>query len=123
MSVKKIIKINNKDKNFYNYMGKFFGSRLVQNKLNDRIYDDAEKEWYILLENDKSIAFVAVVKNTIKNLYATSEEDLIFLLEKLKKDILIDESIVPNIYLEIYEKVGFKIIDKDKYKNFVLISK
>ena len=38
-----IIKMTNKDENFYQYMGKFFGSRLVERQTNDRIYDDDNK--------------------------------------------------------------------------------
>ena len=33
----------NKDEKFYQYMGKFFGSRLVEKQTNDRIYDDNGK--------------------------------------------------------------------------------
>ena len=38
-----ILKLTNKDEKFYEYMGKFFGSRLVQRQTNDRIYDDPDK--------------------------------------------------------------------------------
>ena len=41
-----ILKLNNKDTNFYNYMGKIFGSRPIEKQVNDRIYDDSNKEWY-----------------------------------------------------------------------------
>ena len=42
-----IVKLKNTDEKFYQYMGKFFGSRLVERQTNDRIYDDASKVWYI----------------------------------------------------------------------------
>ena len=51
-----IIKITNKDEKFYQYMGKFFGSRLVERQTNDRIYDDNNKEWYIYIEEEKVMA-------------------------------------------------------------------
>ncbi len=44
-----IVKMDNKSKDFYNIMGKFFGSRIVENKTNDRIYDDNNKSWYIYI--------------------------------------------------------------------------
>ena len=43
-----IIKMTNKDEKFYEYMGRLFGSRLVEKQTNDRIYDDDSKEWYII---------------------------------------------------------------------------
>ena len=41
--------MNNTNEDFYKYMGRVFGSRIIQLKTNDRIYDDAEKEWFIYL--------------------------------------------------------------------------
>ena len=55
-----ILKTNNKEKDFYSIMGRFFGSRIVQNATNDRIYDDNNKEWYIYLNNDVPVAFISV---------------------------------------------------------------
>ena len=34
--------MDNKQENFYTYMGKVFGSRIVQKQTNDRIYDDID---------------------------------------------------------------------------------
>lgn len=116
-----IIKMTNKDEKFYNYMGKFFGSRLVQNQTNDRIYDDDNKEWYIYLEEDTAKAFVSVNKNIIKNVYTTKEKYLEEILNKIKKENNITYSIVTNCYLDTYEKCGFKVWKENSYKNFVTI--
>lgn len=116
-----VIKITNKDENFYNYMGRFFGSRLVEKVTNDRIYDDNDKEWYIYLQDEKVKAFVSVDKNIIKNLYCKKEEYLEEVLKKVKEDNSITYSIVTNHYKEIYEKVGFKVFENKSYKNFVTI--
>ena len=62
-----IKKINNKDKKFYMYMGKFFGSRLVERQTNDRIYDDDTKEWYVYIENNTVLAFLSIQNKIIKN--------------------------------------------------------
>ena len=80
-----IIKITNKDEKFYQYMGKFFGSRLVEKQTNDRIYDDDSKKWYIYLEENKVMAFVSISKNVIKNLYTIKEKCLEELLKKIQE--------------------------------------
>ncbi len=116
-----VIKITNNDENFYKYMGKFFGSRLVQNQTNDRIYDDDNKEWYIYLEEDTAKAFVSVNKNIIKNVYTTKEKYLEEILNKIKEETNITYSIVTNSYLDTYEKCGFKVWKENSYKNFVTI--
>lgn len=38
-----ILKLNNKSYNFYNYLRKFLGSRVVEITTQDRIYDDNNK--------------------------------------------------------------------------------
>lgn len=116
-----IIKITNKDEKFYQYMGKFFGSRLVERQTNDRIYDDDNKEWYLYLDDDKVKAFVSISNNVIKNIYAMQDEYLIELLNEIKKENKIVHSIVTNHYIEIYEKCGFKVNKNEYHKNFVTI--
>lgn len=117
-----IIKMTNKDENFYQYMGKFFGSRIVEKQINDRIYDDENKQWYIYIENNIVMAFVSISKNKIKNIYTTQEKYLKKILEKIKKENNITSSIVTNVYLKIYEKCGYTISNNPNYKNFVTIS-
>lgn len=116
-----IIKITNKEEKFYQYMGKFFGSRLVERQTNDRIYDDDNKEWYIYLEAEKVMAFVSISKNVIKNIYAIKEKYLEDILKEISKNNNITNSIVTNYYAELYEKCGFKINKEQEYKNFVTI--
>ncbi len=116
-----IIKMTNKDEKFYEYMGRLFGSRLVEKQTNDRIYDDDSKEWYIYLEEDKVVAFVSISKNVIKNIYTTKEKYLEEILNQIKEENHITYSIVTKSYAEIYEKCGFKISKNQDYKNFVLV--
>lgn len=116
-----VIKINNKDKNFYEYMGRFFGSRLIEKQTNDRIYDDDNKEWYINIEDNRVVAFISISNNVIKNIYTTKEQYLEELLKKVKKEQNIKYSIVTNNYIDIYEKCGFKTHKNQEYKNFVTI--
>lgn len=116
-----IIKITNKEEKFYQYMGKFFGSRLVERQTNDRIYDDNNKEWYIYLEEEKVMAFVSISKNVIKNIYAIKGKYLEEILKEISKNNNITNSIVTNYYAELYEKCGFKINKEQEYKNFVTI--
>lgn len=116
-----ILKMNNKANDFYNYMGRFFGSRLVQNKIKDRVYDDPNKEWYVLVEDGKPVAFLSLTDNTIKNIYGLSNEQVEKLLKGIKKEVNIQMSILPKVYLEIYKKLNFEIFDEESYKNFVVI--
>lgn len=116
-----IIKLTNKNNNFYEYMGKFFGSRIVQKETNDRIYDDPDKTWYIYLKDNISLGFVSISQNTIKNIYAVNPDYITDLLNEVKKDILISPSVVTNLYTDIYESCNFTI-NTTCYKNFVTIS-
>lgn len=116
-----VTKITNKYKNFYTYMGKFFGSRLIQKQTNDRIYDDDNKLWYIYLDEGHVKAFVSISKNVLKNIYTTKEKYLEDILKEIQKENKITYSIVTNIYIETYEKCGFKISQDNTYKNFVTI--
>lgn len=117
-----IVKMNNKDEKFYEYMGKIFGSRLIQNQTNDRIYDDDNKVWYIFLEDEKVIAFVSVSNNVIKNIYGVKEKALKEVLEKVRKENRTTFSTVTNKYEELYAEAGFKVSRTDSLKNFVVIS-
>ncbi len=116
-----VIKMTNKDENFYQYMGKFFGSRLIEKQTNDRIYDDDSKQWYIFLEDKKVMSFVSVSKNIIKNVYTTKEKYLEEVLKQIKKENQITYSVVTNYYREVYERAGFQVSKNQDYKNFVTI--
>lgn len=116
-----IRKLTNKDENFYKYMGKYFGSRLVEKQINDRIYDDNNKEWYMYLEKEKVVAFVAISNNKIKNVYAVKNEYLEKLLNEIQKQENITSSVVTNQYTTIYERCGFSINKTNQYKNFITI--
>ena len=116
-----IIKMKNTDKQFYELMGRFFGSRLIEKQMNDRIYDDNNKEWYIYKEEGKVMAFVSISNNIIKNIYTTKEKYLEEILKRIIKENKIKYSTVTNIYTDIYEKCGFKVSKQSGYKNFVII--
>ena len=113
--------MTNKEENFYQYMGRFFGSRLIEKQTNDRIYDDDNKEWYIMLDKKRVVAFVSISNHVIKNIYTTKEEYLEELLKKIKKENHITYSIVTNYYKDVYEKCGFQVTGNNEYKNFVTI--
>lgn len=115
-----ILKLNNKSENFYNYLGKFFGSRIVELTTQDRIYDDNNKDWYVFLSKDIVTSFISVSNDKIKNIYSTNYKNLESLLKALNKDIVIKPSVVTNIYLEVYQKCNLNI-SNDNYKNFVKI--
>lgn len=116
-----IVKMNNKDEKFYQYMGKFFGSRLVEKQINDRIYDDDKKIWYLYIENNNVLAFVSTQNKVIKNVYCYKEKCLEEILNYIKKEEKITISILTRKYIEIYKECGFQVIDNKAYKNFVTI--
>lgn len=116
-----IIEINNKDDKFYQYMGKFFGSRLVERQTNDRIYDDENKEWYLYLDKDIVVAFVSMQKGVLKNLYSYKEKYLEEILEYIKNKEKIRTSILTKKYIDVYKECGLQIINDNMYKNFVTV--
>lgn len=115
--------MNNKDEKFYNYMGKQFGSRLIQNQTGDRIYDDDDKEWYINLKDEKVVGFISINdRNVIRNIYSTQEIYIKELLEKVSKDIVISPSVVTKLYMDVYKSCKFIVNESSDYKNFVIIA-
>ena len=116
-----ILKMTNRNKKFYMYMGKFFGSRTIEKQINDRIYDDDDKEWYIYMDEEKIKAFVSINKNVIKNIYTEQEHYLEKLLKKIASEREVTYSTVTKSYIKVYEKCGFEISKQGGYKNFVII--
>lgn len=117
-----IVKMTNKDDNFYSYMGRFFGSRIVQTETKDRIYDDNNKTWYIYLDkNERACAFISVHNDVIKNVYSNNDTYLKELILEIKKDFVIKDSIVTNVYENAYLDCGLQIIHLDNYKHFIMI--
>lgn len=116
-----VVKMNNKQEKFYSYMGRMFGSRIVQRQTNDRIYDDSDKEWYLNIKDDRVVAFVSLSNNTIKNVYTIKDSYLTEILKKIKKEVKINESIVPNVYKNLYTKAGYSINNMNSLKNFISI--
>ena len=113
--------MTNQNKEFYKYMGKIFGSRSIEKQINDRIYDDNDKQWYIAREGEEVIAFVSIIKNVIKNIYSTNDKALEEILKKIKKENKITYSTVTKKYVDIYIKCGFEVSNGAEYKNFVVI--
>lgn len=117
-----ILKLTNKDSNFYHYMGKFFGSRIVQTETKDRIYDDNNKLWYIYADSDnKPYGFISICDGVIKNIYSSNELYLKELLRHIQQDTVIKPSIVTKLYEDLYKECGLKITSLDTYKHFVMI--
>lgn len=118
-----ILKMNNKEDYFYKYMGKFFGSRIVQAETKDRIYDDSNKTWYIYVDKstDKSYAFVSVCEGIIKNVYSNSDVYLKELFQEIKKDFVVQPSIVTNLYENVYTDCKLHPMQLDNYKHFIMI--
>lgn len=114
--------MTNKDNDFYSYMGKFFGSRIVQTETKDRIYDDNNKVWYIYLDqNNKVCAFLSICDGVIKNIYSSNDASLKKLILEVKKDSVLQPSIVTKTYENVYLECGLKINSLENYKHFIMI--
>ena len=117
-----IVKMTNKEENFYNYMGKFFGSRIVQTETKDRVYDDNNKVWYIYVDSEnKPYGFISVCDGIIKNIYSNNNDYLRELLKKVSTDMQIEPSIVSKLYEDLYQECGLIVTYLDNYKHFVMI--
>lgn len=117
-----ILKMTNKDNDFYSYMGKFFGSRIVQTETKDRIYDDNNKVWYIYLDqNNKVCAFLSICDGVIKNIYSSNDASLKALILDVKKDVNLQPSIVTKTYENVYVECELKINSLENYKHFIMI--
>lgn len=65
----KIIELNKKDLNYYNYLGPFFGSRDVAKALGGIPYDDINKRWVVAIDKNKCVAISAyIIKKDIAEL-------------------------------------------------------
>lgn len=107
----------NTDKDFYNYMGRIFGSREVQRKTSDRIYDDNGKEWIMEIEKNIVVAVLSIKDSTIKNVYAEDLDSLVKILEEVYSEV--NKGIVTREYKNEYVSAGYKIIEEKK--NFLTI--
>lgn len=114
MMLKRMI---NTDKDFYNYMGRIFGSREVQRKTSDRIYDDNGKEWIMEIEKNIVVAVLSIKDSTIKNVYAEDLDSLVKILEEVYSEV--NKGIVTREYKNEYVSAGYKIIEEKK--NFLTI--
>ena len=111
--------LTNKDKNFYLYFGKIFGSRVIENTIKDRIYDDDNKVWHCEFIKNEVVSFVSIENNRIKNIYCNKSKSKNF--NKLLCSIYekTSESIVPKVYKNDYMLAGFTLIEEKQ--NFVKI--
>lgn len=106
----------NTDKDFYKYMGQIFGSREVQRKTFDRIYDDSGKEWIAKIEKNAIIAVVSVKDSLVKNVYAEDTNSLAEILKEIYLEV--DTGTVTKIYRKEYISAGYKIVEEKK--NFLI---
>ena len=112
----KIVGMTNCDPGFYILMGPVFGSRDIERQIKDRIYDDADKTWYLLTEKKRVLALVSLVGTKVKNLYGQNQDQISQLLQELPDGV---SGIVPAMYRSGYEQTGFTV--KSHSENFVKI--
>lgn len=105
-----IKRMNNKEPDFYKYLGPVFGSRKIQRLTKDRFYDDNGKEWILNINDAEDIqAVLSISDNRIKNVYADDNHALVELLKKTYP--FIRSGTVPSIYREQYQESGFLVLE------------
>lgn len=110
-----LMKMTNKDAGFYGLLGSIFGSRKIEKEIQDRIYDDDEKIWYLLVEDSRVVALISLKKQVIKNMYAESPENL----KRLLCELPAVTGIVPGRYRDVCMDVGYQVMDHSK--NFIKV--
>lgn len=105
-----IKRMNNREPDFYKYLGPVFGSRKIQRSTKDRFYDDNGKEWILNINDTEDIlAVLSVSDDEIKNVYADDNHALAELLKTVYP--FIRSGIVPSIYREQYQESGFLVLE------------
>jgi GNAT superfamily N-acetyltransferase len=68
----KIVRMFNKDENFYSVMGPFLSRREIVAELGNPIWDDPEKEWFIAYQGSQMVGFAALRKKGRQTLLVSS---------------------------------------------------
>ena len=112
------LKMNNRSKDFYTYLGPIFGSRDVEAETKDRFYDDDNKEWILHISHGCVDTAVSINdEGVIRNVYIRNAAAGYEILSELFPEAA--PSVVPIKYAEIYEKCGYTV--RDRSVNFVKI--
>ncbi len=112
------LRMNNRDRDFYTYMGPIFGSRDVEAETNDRFYDDDNKEWYLNITHGCVDAAISINdEGVIRNVYIGNANAGYEILAELLPEAAM--SVVPRRYADLYEKCGYRV--RDRSVNFVKI--
>lgn len=116
-----IIKMNNKNENFYNIMGKHFASKSFIKELDCQLYDN-NCEWYMFFDEKQLLGFASLEnKNNyyyLDNFYVFQECRNKGIAKEILKEILKDYTniklISRNEYaIKIFKKYGFKEYGKN----------
>lgn len=123
--------MTNQDKNFYSYMGPFFGSRKVAKELGMPLWDD-DNIWIIAFNHDKVIGFCSFIKHksqskaTLKSAYVLEEyrnkgvydrlfKERLNVLKKMKIKHLVATTTEKS--WSTHERYGFKhITNRGRYR-------
>ena len=113
----KVIKTDNKKKDFYKLLGPVFGSRKVEKETHDRFYDDDGKIWYVI----EGMGAASVFDKRIKNFWAMNEEAAEQLLSSILKDASGLSGVLPLAYEGAFRRAGFRT--EKHSKNFMEVFK
>lgn len=103
-----VVRLNRANEDFYAQMGPVFGSRHIEKETNDRFYDDAGKQWYLITGRGAA----SVMGVTIKNFWADSPEAAAALIDAMRVDAV--EAlcgVIPRRHRTVFEAAGFSCLE------------
>lgn len=116
----KIVKISREDSNFYSLLGCVFGSREIAKEVGINVYDDADKQFYLMIDNEILAGLISVKKRIISDCYTYQKYRKQGILDSLIKHVISDKksylATCTNMSKNVFYKNGFKV--KTITKNF-----
>lgn len=114
-----VSELKRESENFYQLMGKYFGSRQVAKEVGINVYDDYDKTWFVAYDNNLMCGFASVRKGLISDCYVLPEKrnkgvfrNLLTFIEISTQGKLKANS--TNASYKAFKNAGFKEIRKTK---------
>jgi hypothetical protein len=119
----KIWQISNTDDNFYELMGRVFGSRFIEKQVGLKIYDDSNKQWVITTINDDVIGFCSLQASTISDCFVYPNYRLQGVFNTML-DLLLSKpgnyrAVCTKMSLQAFLNRGFQVTKTTKNFTFV----
>jgi hypothetical protein len=111
--------INRNWHDFYKIMGPFFGSRKIAKEVGIHIYDDAEKRWFVAMENGFALGFASIKCRVVSDCYVMESARNQGIFSKILAQLIIctDHTLranCTNSSKQAFLNAGFAEISKTK---------